>query len=192
MKFLKFGTKFLIFPNPNLSCHLDWNPLRISYVWKSKKLYDCKSFGTRLSDWLILQGSYWLLSGPSTFIRGRPLLSWPLIPSQWKAWIFSKSEFSEFRNGSKTCENRPHLISKISIRVHWLIYFVRLIQLVSRRNRKVVCDYRRRYQSVKFTKIDFLEIFFGLIEPNRIFTVWVKRFNLIWYQRSEFYGFSSR
>ena len=111
---------------------------------------------------------------------------------QSKAWIFSQLELSEFRNGSKTCENRPHLISKISIRVDWLIYFVRLIQLVSRRNRKVVCDYRRRYQSVKFTKIDFLEIFFGLIEPNRIFTVWVKRFNLIRYLRSEFYGFPSR
>ena len=86
---------------------------------------------------------------------------------------------SVFRNGAKSCENRPQLISKISIRFHWLIYFVRLIRSVSRRNRTVVFDYRRRYQSVKFTKIDFLEIVFGLIEPNRIFTVRVKRFYLI-------------
>ena len=146
MKFLKFGTKFLIFPNPNLSCHLDWSPLRIIYVRMK--------FDKIIRLFIIWNPAFWLANTSSFSLVN------------WKLGLLANQKFSVFRNGSKSCENRPHLISKISIRVHWLIYFVRLIQLVSRRNRNVVCDYRRRYQSVKFTKIDFLEIFLAWLNQT--------------------------
>lgn len=97
MKFLKFGTKFLIFPNPNLSCHLDWSPLRISYVWILTKLYHCKAFWTTLSDWLTV-------TWPMKCLNFQPIgidrIS-KRVNAFWLAETFLANEKQEFRANGK-------------------------------------------------------------------------------------------